>query len=473
MKRLIFAFFILSTFVYAYSCAKDELKIVEPIEQTNEYAVSLDEALNNLNKTLDWIDKPTRGAKRQVATISTISRKDVFGQTTRSDAESTENLLYVVNFENDEGYAILGADSRLEPVLLVADSGNADPADYTDPGTPEDIYLQDSIRPGSVDDPFAQYWCAEDEDHYLGNDGTPDIPSLLLGYTERVPIWLDPDPKDDGGGIPSGPVSPDVPTPLLNTAWHQRAPFNDHIHIMPPDEPGYVEGYETDNDPYTNNRRLAGCTTIATAQLIAYLGTRGAVTHDYELTSSWNDITKTEQERINSENQAVIEEDIAKMVKDIADGIDVKYNYWGSDGTYATPRKIKNYLNSIGFDASKSVGYTTEIVTTNLRDGKPVIIGALGRHNGDISGHAWVIDGFKYDNNHNISMVHCNMGWNKGNGWYSNKVFSTNSDTNEYDLAYNYDADPQDENCYQNGTPTNTYHYTWWFRMVYIKDSVE
>ena len=88
MKRLIFAFFILSTFVYAYSCAKDELKIVEPIEQTNEYAVSLDEALNNLNKTLDWIDKPTRGAKRQVATISTISRKDVFGQTTRSDAES-------------------------------------------------------------------------------------------------------------------------------------------------------------------------------------------------------------------------------------------------------------------------------------------------------------------------------------------------------------------------------------------------
>lgn len=452
MKRLIFAFFILSTFVYAYSCAKDELKIVETVEQTNEYAISLDEALNNLNKTLDWIDKPTRGAKRQIATISTISRKDVFGQTTRSDAESTENLLYVVNFENDEGYAILGADSRLEPVLLVADSGNADPADYTDTSTPEDIYLQDSIRPGSVDDPFAQYWCAEDEDHYIGNDGTPDIPGLLLGYTERVPIDLEPKDEDD---TPHGPVSPDVPTPLLNTAWHQRAPFN---NLMYPTRS--ADGIQP-----------AGCTTIAAAQLIAYLGTRGVVTHDYGLTSSWEDITKTEQERINSENKISIEEDIAKFIYDVADGIDVWYDFLG--GTFATPNRIKRYLNNIGFNASRSIGYTTEIVTTNLRDNKPVIIGALGRHNGDLSGHAWVIDGFKYDSNYNISMVHCNMGWKKGNGWYSNKVFSTNSDTNEYDLAYDYNPDPQDENCYQDGTPTNTYHYTWWFRMVYVKDSVE
>lgn len=56
MKRTLSALFILSTLVFAYTCVKDELKIVEPIEQTNEYAVSLDEALNNLNKTFnyDW-----------------------------------------------------------------------------------------------------------------------------------------------------------------------------------------------------------------------------------------------------------------------------------------------------------------------------------------------------------------------------------------------------------------------------------
>lgn len=462
MKRTLYALFILSTLVFAYACVKDELKIVEPIEQTNEYAVSLDEALNNLNKTLDWIDKPTRGAKRRIATINTISRKDVFGQTTRSDAESTENLLYVVNFENNEGYAILGADSRLEPVLLVADSGNADPADYTDPGTPEDIYLQDSIRPGSVNDPFAQYWCAEDEDHYLGNDGTPDIPSLLLGYTERVPIDVGPKDEDD---TPHGPGSPDVPTPLLNTAWHQRAPFNNHIHIMPADDDEYVEGYETDSLPYTNNRRLAGCTTIATAQLIAYLGTRGAVTHDYELTSSWEDITKTEQERIHSENKAVIEEDIAKMVKDIADGIGVQYNYLGSDGTFATPKKIKKYLNRIGFNANKSTGYTTEIVTTNVRAGKPVIIGALG----GFSGHAWVIDGFKYNINHNVSMVHCNMGWKDGNGWYANKVFASYNETNEFDPAYSYTGD-----CYvEVNNISSSFNYDWWFRMVYVNDVIE
>lgn len=33
-------------------------------------------------------------------------------------------MLYVVNFSNDDGYAILGADSRLDTVLIVGDTGN-------------------------------------------------------------------------------------------------------------------------------------------------------------------------------------------------------------------------------------------------------------------------------------------------------------------------------------------------------------
>lgn len=35
-----------------------------------------------------------------------------------------EDLLYIVNFENEAGYAILGADDRLEPVYAVVDEGS-------------------------------------------------------------------------------------------------------------------------------------------------------------------------------------------------------------------------------------------------------------------------------------------------------------------------------------------------------------
>ena len=37
---------------------------------------------------------------------------------------NVEELLYIVNFENEAGYAILGADDRLEPVYAVVDEGS-------------------------------------------------------------------------------------------------------------------------------------------------------------------------------------------------------------------------------------------------------------------------------------------------------------------------------------------------------------
>lgn len=454
MKQTIKIFLLCLLLAVVSNCAKHETQIEVISEQSQNYAISLDEALQNLEKVLGWIDKPTRGSTRKISTITTLRKKDVWGHTTRSDATSTDNLLYIVNFEGEEGYAVLSADNRLDPVLLVADSGSVDPADYT---VPEDIYLQDSIRPGSVEDPFVEYWCEEDEDHYIGNDGTPDIPSLLLGCTERVPIWVE-DPKDGGNTPPSGNVSSDVPTPLLNTAWHQRAPFNNQIQRIPSDDDDFVPENETDNNPYTNNNRPAGCTTIAATQVIAYLGTQGVVDYDFELASTWSDITLTEEDRIGSDERLEIETDIANFVKQVADGIGVRYDYWGSGGTFATPNKLKRYLNNIGFDAKRTIGYETDIVTSNLRSGKPVIIGALGRHNDEKSGHAWVIDGFKYDESHNVSMVHCNMGWMAGNGWYANQVFSSYNEDNEYD-------DPDNE-------PTWNYSYTWWFRMVYVEDSL-
>ncbi|MFR6556742.1 MAG: Spi family protease inhibitor [Alistipes putredinis] len=53
------------------------------------------------------------------------------GAVTRSEATAdVEDLLYIVNFENEAGYAILGADDRLEPVYAVVDEGSLTTEDF-------------------------------------------------------------------------------------------------------------------------------------------------------------------------------------------------------------------------------------------------------------------------------------------------------------------------------------------------------
>ena len=57
--------------------------------------------------------------------VTTVSPEVLNPDGTRSEATAdVEDLLYIVNFENEAGYAILGADDRLEPVYAVVDEGS-------------------------------------------------------------------------------------------------------------------------------------------------------------------------------------------------------------------------------------------------------------------------------------------------------------------------------------------------------------
>ena len=60
-----------------------------------------------------------------VKNVTTVSPEVLNPDGTRSEATAdVEDLLYIVNFENEAGYAILGADDRLEPVYAVVDEGS-------------------------------------------------------------------------------------------------------------------------------------------------------------------------------------------------------------------------------------------------------------------------------------------------------------------------------------------------------------
>ena len=101
-------------------------------EQKISHVVPVEQALEDLQGLLEAIDAPAEdgavtrsGGIRRVKNVTTVSPEVLNPDGTRSEATAdVEDLLYIVNFENEAGYAILGADDRLEPVYAVVDEGS-------------------------------------------------------------------------------------------------------------------------------------------------------------------------------------------------------------------------------------------------------------------------------------------------------------------------------------------------------------
>lgn len=109
MKVIHFPILAASLFVFV-SCSQESVEL--PIQhQTNEttYCRSLDEGLKEADMFFEKMGMNTRSSSRKVKSVETIN------QNTRS--ASPESAFYIVNYENNEGFALLSADKRVEPVL--------------------------------------------------------------------------------------------------------------------------------------------------------------------------------------------------------------------------------------------------------------------------------------------------------------------------------------------------------------------
>ncbi|MEG0498577.1 MAG: Spi family protease inhibitor, partial [Alistipes sp.] len=120
----IFSF--LAAFLLCFSCTTEQVEpnLTKP-DPTPEHHVAVETALADLNALLIDLDGGgTRsGGTRTVANVATV-RTSELGMATRSADPSVEELVYIANFENNAGYAILGADDRLESVIAITEQGN-------------------------------------------------------------------------------------------------------------------------------------------------------------------------------------------------------------------------------------------------------------------------------------------------------------------------------------------------------------
>lgn len=451
------------------SCTRDYQAQPEPNpspdRRSSETEIPVGEAVAALNRFLDSTDPVTRGGRRTIARIDRVSAADMFSATTRSEeVPDAGDLLYVVNFAGDEGYAILGADSRLDTVLIVGDKGNFDPL-LLGPSQDEPIPIdpgRDSIPSPGFDPDFQimpgltadDLYCEEEDEYYIGAIGNVCpvddlIVDLLVDYTMRHTIWAGNKEEIDshGGNI----INVD---PLLKTKWGQGYPYNNAIHHSP-----------ADDDMDHGKRRLAGCTTIAAAQILVYFKNINLPKTFAITNSTWATMENFTRDINDKESNPLFinstynktKNDIASLIKQSADGIGVHYNFLGKGGTFALPVQVQKYLQRLGYNVQRKLGFNKkrqDQIVESLHDNRPVFIGALDKKACKNGGHAWVIDGCKFHFDSNNYFNHCNFGWDgNNNGWYYYNLFNSGDSGVEID---------EEEDA------TNTFNYSWWFRILLI-----
>lgn len=466
-----------------FSCANemdafDESFTTKTEEVHGKHHIPLSDALARLESMLEAMNEEgqTRALQRGNWSVQRVPMS-TFKTQTRSDNEDlSADALYVVNFEDNGGYAILSADDRLpDDVIAVTSSGGMifEPVTFdesTDTITLEMLYV------------------AEDDDYLLGGGNNDIIQDLVTGY---VIGWTDslPGMGDEFGDLPLPPTQPSltytydyettmcVPK-MLNTTWHQRTPYNDYCPNR-----YYFYGFlgikyssirEYDFDPiaewgddYIDSMDLAaGCVAIATAQILAYNNYPAVSTliGGEEELMSWSEIIDGNEDERHKRH-------LAKLVHNVGVGCDMNYGFLGRSSSFATPAAAASFLGTIGYEADVT-WYDFDSVIDMLNKNLPVFIGAI-RLCGEINGHAWVIDGYKRvrcvkigtnSEGQQVSTsivstshyMHCNWGWTDGssNGWFSRQLFDDEYIETDNAESYDSSATLQDK------------HYDFWFRII-------
>ena len=111
----------------------DEQLVVNPTEQAEEAIINGKVPFSRAISNADFVFKNIDGSsakKRKVRSVDVLTKSNPNSKivSTRSSSLSEDDkpLAYVVNYENNEGFAILAADTKLPPVISIGDEGNFD-----------------------------------------------------------------------------------------------------------------------------------------------------------------------------------------------------------------------------------------------------------------------------------------------------------------------------------------------------------
>lgn len=421
---------------------------VQPVAEADKtipsYHIPREKALAELNSFLADVDanNTTRGGKiRQIKDVTPILG-DKFQNATRVSedeaAAAIDTLLYLVNFEDEEGYAVLSAADFLAPIIAVMDQGSIDSSmignvagtiwDFDDDccvvydedeGSDDwEVIVPPSDSIGLINPLSHSHEITRtSETSSAVNHNLRFVLRTISDYCEFKLIDHQNTGDDNSGGNSGndqgsqGTIILGQVQPMLRTEWKQTKPFNSYCP-------------ETNNtEPELNGRAPAGCTAVALGQIMAY--------HQYptEIITywpNWNIISNVTDASTSAQKQLV-----ARLLSILGTNyIDMTYK---ANSSSSGIHKVSKAMKRMGYrNVSVRIGYNEQEILSYLLSDRPVYIRAVSPKSenelNDRVGHAWVIDGYiKRQRGTQIeTLVHCNMGnGTNTNGYYASKVFDT------------------------------------------------
>lgn len=430
-------FILLIALLFISSCTLDH----ETEGRIDSDTISIEEAMRSLDIFLSHqsqYSKETRSAAKKPHKIMTVTSSDIKSVTRSSSDETSTPLVYVVNYENDGGFAILAANTALpDPVIAVTEKGNLN----------NDLSLSRNglSMQTEADEDFSCF-----------------IKTMIVNYIERERTSGrgEGDGGGEGGGTGGGDDTGDNPAGDDPNTNHPGGPANPLYNVAP-----LFPNWWAQDDPFniycynlSGVKESTGCIPLALSMSLAsYCKESGMSMSSGGHTFDFDEISYVWYMDVDTVYQDEGIEEAALFI--YSNGCMIgAYGY----GLHPTMQSTKNFLQNIGFnDAEIHNGYDLSQVIPMLISNKPVIISGFPSLI-SLTGHAWIIDGImEYPSGFTrVSLVHCN--WGEGgaaNGYYTSGVFTPMEGAVSYDSNHDFH--------YASGqTDTLSHNYQYYIKFI-------
>ena len=398
MKKL----FYLMTIALFASCTNDEeMKILTdctPEESVSVEKRSFQEALEVAQGAPEIFGgTTTRGELKQVTLANT---QYIVGEaTTRNEAPDT--LMYVFNYEDNQGFAVVSANKSTEALIAVTEQGTYN--EETETNNPGLALYMDMAK------------------NYVARGGAAG--NTIIG--------------GGGGTLPITEQKEETTTstteygPLLEVRWGQHSPYNTYCYTL------------------ENSYAPTGCVATVLAQIFSYVEYPTSMTINYNsnnihtLNINWNTLKGHFSSYGNCSCNPTTHTQLAEMFRQIGKEVDMKY-YSNKSEAYAAD--AADYLTRLGFSHTGVINYNSNTAINSLANENIVYISGKASQYGR---HAWVFDGYKKivsttkfytrptgqlewtlirTTTATNEYYHHNWGWDgDNNGYFSNNVYQFNT----------------------------------------------
>lgn len=385
--------------LFICSCENEEFLTTEQSQNINSTS-KMENILKEANNYIGLLNEGnTRNIQtRTVASIEPITRNFLNKETLSRSSNAKDTLLYLINYQNNGGFILMGTGEQAHKVFAVADEGN--------------LHFTDTLYNKGLSIFFKNLQATLQQSQTRSSD---------------IPIDKIPPTDMDYKVVKESSVTPMLAQSV--TLWEQGAPYNNNC-------------WTTDG-----KQAVAGCLPLAIAQIMTCYRHPHAV-NDYII--PWRAMIRGNGGKFAANLIAILgQKELLDAEYGVSSTSASKYNI---EKTFKQMGYKSLYVNGIGFIAESNwraylagdFKYFGEYNETN----SPLLASGFTDTPKGREGHAWVIDGFiknaiylkdkgepdsayylwEYDN----TLYHCVWGWGGlCNGYYFLDMNSPKFDTSK------------------------------------------